>query len=296
MLNNNLIQKISIPTASHLGISVSVLRLDKLHPIVSGNKIFKLNHYIDAAVSESKKELITFGGAFSNHLVATAFAAFEKGINTLGYIRGEKPVTLSPTLKDCIAYGMQIQFVERSLFDELQKKLVVDKKEKAVVVPYGGFGRFGAMGAKEILNFDGNTSYNIIVASCGSGTMGAGLLAAMSKKQKLILVSAVKNNYSIKEELLSLLLPEEYNNKSFEINHDYHFGGFAKKNNILFTFMNQFYQSTSIPTDFVYTGKLMYAFHNMLENGIIPEGSNVLLIHSGGLQGNRSLENKELIF
>lgn len=296
MLENTLIQKINNTTASLQGISVSVMRLDKLHPIVSGNKIFKLKYYIASAIKENKKELITFGGPFSNHLVATAYAAREKGLQTLGYVRGEKPVTLSATLIDCLNYGMTLEFVSRSRFDELQQRLMVEENKKAVVVPYGGFGRLGAMGAKEILNIEGSQTYNIIMASCGSGTMGAGLLAALNQQQQLILVSAVKNNYSIKGELLSLLTPQEYHDKAFEIYHDYHFGGFAKKDNTLLTFMNEFFYSTGIPTDFVYTGKLMYAFNHLLEKGNIPEGSNVLLIHSGGLQGNRSLQNKELIF
>jgi len=296
MLENTLIQKINNTTASLKGISVSVLRLDLLHPIISGNKIFKLKYYIEAAIHEKKNELITFGGPYSNHLVATAYAACEQGLNTLGFVRGEKPVTLSPTLRDCINYGMKLEFVDRTAYDQLQKKLLLENNATSVVVPYGGFGRLGAMGAKEILNFEGNSHFNMIIASCGSGTMGAGLLAAMNQEQQLVLVSAVKNNFSIKEELLSLLTPDEYKDKSFDINHEYHFGGFAKKENTLLTFMNKFYKTTDIPTDFVYTGKLMYAFNDMLEKGRIPADSSVLLIHSGGLQGNRSLKNKELIF
>ncbi len=296
MLENTLIQKINFTNAHIKGISVSVLRLDKLHPIVSGNKIFKLKNYIETAINEKKNELITFGGPYSNHLVATAYAAREKGLNTLGFVRGEKPIALSPTLKDCINYGMKLEFVERTAYDQLQKQLLLENNATSVVVPYGGFGRLGAMGAKEILNFEGYSHFNVIIASCGSGTMGAGLLAAMNQEQQLVLVSAVKNNYSIKEEVLSLLKPEEYENKSFQMNHDYHFGGFAKKDISLITFMNECYKTTGIPTDFVYTGKLMYACYDMLEKKTIPEESNVLIIHSGGLQGNRSLKNNELIF
>ena len=296
MLKNTLIQKISTTTTKLQGISVDVLRLDQLHPVVSGNKIFKLNFYIETALNEKKQKLITFGGAFSNHLVATAFAARESGIKTLGYVRGERPTILSPTLLDCLAYGMELEFVDRSTYDQLQRQITREIEPTAIVVPCGGFGRLGAMGAKGIMDFNGNKSYTIIIASCGSGTMAAGLLASIAKDQKLILISAVKNNYSIQDEILSLLNPDEYSGKSFEINHDYHFGGFAKRNERLLSFMNDFYKTTGIPTDFVYTGKLMYAFIDLLEKRKIPEGSNVLLIHSGGLQGNRSLNNKELIF
>lgn len=296
MLKNTFIQKIKPTSASLQGISVSVLRLDELHPIVSGNKIFKLKYYIDNAIKEKKQNLITFGGAYSNHLVATAFAGREKGIHTIGFVRGEKAATLSPTLKDCIDYGMELIFVDRKEFDDLQKDIIHEKKHSAVVVPYGGYGRIGALGAKEMIDFEGIEAYNLIIASCGSGTMAAGLLAGINQNQKLILISAVKNNFSTQKEILSLLDPTEYINKTFEINHQYHFGGFAKKNDMLLAFMNTYYETTGIPTDFVYTGKLMYAFNDLIEKRNIPEGSNVLLIHSGGLQGNRSLNNKELIF
>jgi 1-aminocyclopropane-1-carboxylate deaminase len=126
--------------------------------------------------------------------------------------------------------------------------------------------------------------------------MGAGLLSALNNNQKLFLFSALKNNFSIEVEIKSLLLQDELLNKSFEINHQYHFGGFAKKDEHLFEFMNTFYMETYIPTDFIYTGKLVYAMNDMLQKQQIQEGSNILLIHSGGLQGNRSLKNKELIF
>lgn len=296
MLKNTLIQKISNSTANLQGSSVSVLRLDLLHPIVSGNKIFKLKNYIELALKEDKKTLITFGGAYSNHLVATAFAAREHGLHAIGYVRGEKPSNLSSTLKDCIEYGMELKFISRSYFDRLQHDLIHQKQQNAVVIPYGGYGRLGALGAKEILNFEEANSYDLIIASCGSGTMAAGLLSAITKSQQLILVSAIKNNFSIKKEILTLLEPQEYEDKTCVINHDYHFGGFAKKNNHLLDYMNDFFIQTGIPTDFVYTGKLMYALNDMLVKGSMPNESNILLIHSGGLQGNRSLKNNELIF
>ncbi|MBP7931372.1 MAG: pyridoxal-phosphate dependent enzyme [Chitinophagaceae bacterium] len=296
MLNNTLIQLVPNKTAEIQGISVSVLRLDLIHPVVSGNKIFKLKHYLASALNEKKQQLITFGGSYSNHLVATAFAAQQNGLMALGYVRGEAPEKLSDTLSDCINYGMELKFVPRLEYDALQQDAIKKENREAIVIPYGGHGRLGAMGAKEILAFETVQNYNTIMASCGSGTMGAGLLAAMNSKQKLFLFSAVKNNFSIEAEIKSLLMKEEYANKSFTINHQYHFGGFAKKDDYLLEFMNVFYRETAIPTDFVYTGKLVYAMNDMIQKQLIPEGSNILLIHSGGLQGNRSLKNKELIF
>ncbi|MEY3059631.1 MAG: hypothetical protein RL000_983 [Bacteroidota bacterium] len=295
MLNNTLIQKIESPQAEIQGISVSILRLDLLHPVVSGNKIFKLKYYIDKAKIERKK-VVTFGGPYSNHLVATAFAAQQAGLEAIGYVRGERPSTFSETLQDCIKYGMDLRFLAREDYDQLQVNLVHEDNHENQVIPYGGYGKPGAMGAKEILQFKEASQFDIIIASCGSGTMGAGLLWSIEPHQKLLLVSAVKNNFSIEAEIKALLNEEEYAEKTLTISHDYHFGGFAKKDNTLLTFMNEFYKKTDIPTDFVYTGKLLYAFNDMLDKKIFQNNSSILLIHSGGLQGNRSLKNNELIF
>jgi 1-aminocyclopropane-1-carboxylate deaminase/D-cysteine desulfhydrase-like pyridoxal-dependent ACC family enzyme len=295
MLINTLIQKINNSNADIQGISVSILRLDLIHPVVSGNKIFKLKYYIDNAVY-SGKQLLTFGGAYSNHLVATAFAAQQAGLKSIGYVRGETPTVLSNTLQDCIAYGMDLRFVSRNEYNKLQEDLMNDDKTNMQVIPYGGFGRLGAMGAKDILDFEEVHQFDIIMASSGSGTMGAGLLSAIQAHQKLILVSAVKNNFTIEAEIKSLLQDEDYAQKSLNIIHEYHFGGFAKKNETLLRYMNEFYKETGIPTDIVYTGKLVYALNDMLTKNCFNKGSSILLIHSGGLQGNRSLKNNELIF
>jgi len=295
MLNNTLIQKIQSPKAKIQGISVSILRLDLIHPVVSGNKMFKLKYYIDTAL-KTRKQLITFGGPYSNHLVATAFAAQQAGLKATGYVRGEASTALSNTLQDCIAFGMDLKFIARADYIQLQKDLDYRAENEKLIIPYGGYGRPGAMGAKEILEFEEASQFNLIIASCGSGTMAAGLLAAIHPDQQLLLVSAVKNNFSIEEEIKSLLTEEEYANKTFTINHEYHFGGFAKKDATLIGYMNAFYKETGIPTDIVYTGKLAYAMNDMIQKGKLPANTSILMIHSGGLQGNKSLKNNELIF
>lgn len=295
MLNNTLIQKIESPQAEIKGISVAILRLDMIHPIISGNKIFKLKYYIEKALHENK-QVITFGGPYSNHLVASAYAAQKAGLKATGYVRGEQPFFLSETLQDCLRYGMELKFIPRDKFNQFQKDIVESNVQEALIIPYGGYGSLGAMGAKEILDFEEVNLYNIIMASCGSGTMGAGLLSAIKTHQELLLVSAVKNNFSIDTEIKMLLNKKDYAEKKLEINHTYHFGGFAKKDKILMDYMNEFYKKTNIPTDIVYTGKLVYALNDLLKKDKFPSGSNILLIHSGGLQGNRSLKNNELIF
>lgn len=295
MLNNTLIQKINNPTADIQGISVSILRLDLIHPVVSGNKLFKLKYYLAKAVDE-KKQIVTFGGPYSNHLVATAYAAKQAGLESVGYVRGAAPKELSPTLSDCLNYGMELKFLSYSDYTQQQVTLSSFQNDESVVVPYGGFGPLGVKGAKEILDLEDASEFDIIVASAGSGTMGAGLALALKDQQQLMLFSAVKNNFSIKTEINSLLTGTADTNNSFEVNHDYHFGGFAKTNNSLFDYMNWLYKDAGIPTDIIYTGKLMFGVNDMLEKRKFNAGSKILVIHSGGLQGNRSLKNNELIF
>ena len=153
----------------------------------------------------------------------------------------------------------------------------------------------GAKGASEILTNHNTAPYNYILASCGTGTMAAGLINSSSPEQHLHFFSALKNNFSIEYEIKNLLIqPAE--KKNYELHFDYHFGGYAKKNTQVFEVMNSFYEKHKIPTDFVYTGKMIAAFYSLLKINFFPENSRILLIHSGGLQGNRSLKNNELIF
>lgn len=296
MSAQKLIQPINDELVQIHGISAAMLRLDLLHPIVSGNKIFKLKHYLAAAKNSEKKGIITFGGAFSNHLVAAAYAAKTNNLESIGYVRGEAPEKLSYGLMDCISYGMQLEFLSRESFDSIDPAQFSVTYPDHAIIPHGGYGRMGMSGAKEIMEIPGVEAFDTVVAACGTGTMGAGLIAGLQPHQHLTLVSVLKHNFSIRDEIMGLLSEDEINNKRYEITFDFHMGGYAKKNEFLFQTMNDFFNTHRIPTDFVYTGKLVKAFYQMLEAGSFEKGSKVLLIHSGGLQGNRSLCNNELIF
>ena len=296
MLKKNIIQSINDEKIQSSGISAAILRLDLLHPIVSGNKMFKLNHYLAAAKYGAKKGILTFGGAFSNHLVAAAYAAKQNNLEAIGFVRGEKPKQHSPGLKDCISYGMQLEFMSRESFDSIDLAQISTAYPEHAIIPHGGYGRMGMLGAKEIMEIPGVEAFDTVVAACGTGTMAAGLIEGLVSHQQLTLVSVLKNNFSVLDEIKQLLFEEEIKNKRFDIRFDFHLGGYAKKNELLFKAMNDFFSIHHVPTDFVYTGKLVNAFYHMLEAGSFERGSKVLLIHSGGLQGNRSLCNNELIF
>jgi 1-aminocyclopropane-1-carboxylate deaminase len=276
--------------------SADVLRLDLVHPVISGNKWFKLKEYLRDAKDKGKKAILTFGGPFSNHIVATAAVAQEAGLGSIGLIRGETPAVLSPTLLDARENGMHLQFIERALY---RLKTIPPEAyelfspEEIYVVNEGGYGVPGAKGAATILDAIDASSYTHILAAVGTGTMLAGLTLGSLRGQMVIGIPVLKAP-SLQQEI-EALLPEE-KRKNFLLMHDFHFGGYAKFRKPLIDFMNEWYGRTSIPCDFVYTGKLFFALNHLFEINWWPPESKVLVIHSGGLQGNRSLPKGTLIF
>lgn len=280
-----------------LPVTVDVLRLDLLHPVVSGNKWFKLKEYIAVAKGEGKTALLTFGGAYSNHLLATAAAAQLHGLKSIGIVRGEEPGRLSPTLLAAKAYGMRLHFVSREAYRSkaIPPQVYEDHvAEKIYPVNEGGYGALGAKGAMDILLCNNTLAYTHIVTAVGTGTTLAGLTAAALPHQKVVGIPVLKNAASLQPEIEALLPSEKYN--GFRLIPDYHFGGYAKQNEALLRFMNDFYNKTKMPTDFVYTGKTFYAALDLIAKNYFPAGSKILLMHTGGLQGNRSLKKEALIF
>lgn len=276
-------------------IEAAVLRLDLLHPVISGNKWFKLKEYLKEAGDLTKKSILTFGGAFSNHIVATAAAAKQFGFNSVGLIRGEKPEKFSDTLNDALSFGMKLFFISR---EEYKKKIIPNEvfeqydAGSIYIINEGGYGLKGAEGAGAILKPVDASGFTHIVSAVGTGTTLAGLLNAATPSQKITGFSVMKNNFSLQKEIEDLLIEK----KEFHLIHDYHFGGYAKYNLQLIAFMNEWYRTTGIPSDFVYTGKLFFAVNDLVQKNYFPLHSKILIIHSGGLQGNRSLPKGTLIF
>ena len=288
---NITVDTISLPVFKEKNIEVSVLRLDKIHPVISGNKWFKLRFYIEEAKQLKKKTIITFGGAYSNHIVATAAACKINSLKSIGIIRGEEPTELSPTLLQAKEFEMHLFFISREEYKEkkISRELTNDE---TYVINEGGFGEKGVQGAATILDYCEKKNFTHYCCAMGTGTMLAGLAKASLSNQSVIGISVMKNNFELEEKLSTLLSGEN----NFQILHDYHFGGYAKYKPELITFMNWFYNQTGIPSDFVYTGKLFFAISGLVEKKFFPPHSKLLLIHSGGLQGNTSLGKGTLIF
>ncbi len=279
---------------SEKGIEVNVLRLDKLHPVINGNKWFKLKPYLQDAIENGFDTVASFGGAWSNHIIALAHAGKELQLKTVGFIRGEEPANWSYTLLAAKEAGMQLIFLSRKEFDDEKSIREIFRANHWYWISEGGYGMKGAEGAATIL--DGiKRDHTHIVCAVGTGTMMAGLIKAAAEHQIIIGMNVLKGNDSIAEEVNALLNVEE-RKKQFSFINENHFGGYAKHPPELITFMQDLKKQHDLPTDIVYTSKMMYGLLELIKKDFFAAGSKVLAIHSGGLQGNLSLPTGVLSF
>lgn len=278
-------------------VQLLVARLDKIHPEVSGNKLFKLHYFAEECLRSSHKTMLTFGGAYSNHLAATAFLCREKGIRAIGVVRGEEPAGLSHTLHHCRDLGMELHFISREDYRQIQEAGFLQQLKNThgdcTIVPEGGFSSQGAKGASIIMDLIQERSPTHICTAVGTATTLAGLMMKKNDAQEIIAVPVIKNMTDIEERIRLLtgrtgLYPTVFA--------DHHFGGYAKYTETLTRFMNDFYTQYQIPLDFVYTAKMMHAITAGLKQGYFKKGSRIICLHTGGLQGNASLPAGTLIF
>ena len=284
----------AVPSFCLKGIQLAVLRLDELHPIVSGNKWFKLKYYLQQAQEENADTIASFGGPYSNHLVALAFAAKKYNLQSVGYVRSNEDEPITPTLQEAKQYGMHLKFLGRNNFQSLKTELFENNvTSNTYFVDEGGYGTLGAKGAATILSNEKNNSYSHIICAVGTGTMMAGLINAAKPHQHVIGIPVLKNEATIRNEITQLMTNKE---TPFTLLHDFHLGGYAKTNQAQFDFMNLLWATEKIPTDMVYTSKLFMAVKSLLANNYFSPTAKILMIHSGGLQGNRSLPAGTLLF
>jgi len=280
-------------------VTVSVLRLDKIHPLVSGNKLFKLHYFLEEALLTGHRAVLTFGGAYSNHLSATAYACKTLHVKCIGMVRGERPKKLSPTLLQCLDDGMQLHFISRSDYKQQETPGFHQKLQDAfgdcIIIPEGGYHPAGVKGASLIYDLLKDEKYTHISLACGTATTLAGILTRVEPEQYVTGISVLKGIADIPERIINLTR-EHQPFKNLEIVNDYHFGGYAKKTGDLIEFMNQCWLRYRLPLDFVYTAKMMYAITDRIKNDVYKKGSNIICIHTGGLQGNKSLPLNSLLF
>lgn len=278
MLNYNPI----LQTIQYKGIDVTILRLDLIHPEISGNKWFKLKYNLQQAKAENKDTILTFGGAYSNHIAATAFASKLAGMKSIGIIRGEDITEDNQTLALAKKKGMNIIPISR---EEYKRKRADDylnelatKYPTSYCVPEGGDNELGEKGCEEILTKETNR-FKTLFCACGTQTTFNGIANSLDTKQKLVGINVLKFDATT-------------NKKNAVILNKYHFGGYAKHTEALLNFKSWFECTYDIPLDYIYTAKLFYAVFDLIDKKEIQELDQILIIHSGGLQGNSGYEKR----
>lgn len=273
--------------------SVDMLRLDLIHPIVSGNKWYKLKHNLEQIREQGYDSLLTFGGAYSNHLVATAAAAYTYGVRAIGVVRGTYSADeLTPTLVQCKSFGMELIFITRedyALKENPEWLLGLSEQfHHPYIIPEGGSNDWGRIGSEDIASLI-PSDYTYVCTSIGSGTTFVGVRNALMPSQYVLGFVPMKNGTYLKDEIGSHL--KEYQNKNWQLFDNWHFGGFGKWKDELIEFMNNFYSVNDIPLDIVYTSKMMYGVRDLMQSEYFSKDARILCIHSGGLQGNVSVQD-----
>lgn len=290
------IQELTNPLLSEKQVKAHVLRLDLIHPTIGGNKYFKLKYNLEQAKAEGKKTVLSFGGAYSNHIAALAAAGQEFGFKTIGVIRGDELSDESnPTLHLAKQNGMEFHFVDRETY---RKKDDVDFIENLkqkfgdfFLVPEGGSNSLAVKGCLEIKNYI-PIDFDTIMCACGTGGTIAGITLSLNESQKAIAIPVLKGAEFLEKEIKKLqsdycLLEASVNKiKVPEIIYDYHFGGYAKTSPDLSAFIKNFESDYNIPLDKIYTAKLMFAFIDLLKTDFFKPNSSIILVHTGGIQGN----------
>lgn len=266
-----------------------------VHPELTGNKFFKLRYNLAEAQEKGMRQILTFGGAFSNHIYATAAAGSLYNFDTIGVIRGEVVRPLNPTLQASADFGMSFYPLDRSTYRKKEQSEILDKLAilfgPSYIIPEGGTNALAIKGCRDILTPPCLEATHIAVGVGTGGTL-AGIVSSAAQHQEVLGFSALKGEF-MKTEIEQLLKAHKIRPKgNVTMVTNYHFGGYAKHTQELINFMRDFYRQTGIPLDPVYTGKMMYGVFDMLHNDYFPRHSKILIVHSGGLQGIKGFEAK----
>jgi 1-aminocyclopropane-1-carboxylate deaminase/D-cysteine desulfhydrase-like pyridoxal-dependent ACC family enzyme len=283
------VQDVNDPELKDSGIRLLIKRDDLIHEHISGNKWRKLKYNLRAAAEQNHHTLLTFGGAYSNHIAATAFAAQKAGFSSIGVIRGDDDPT-NPTLKYARACGMRLHFVSREDYRRKTEDDFIDELEQRFgqffMIPEGGANGLGVQGCAEILP-ETEEGFDVVCCAAGTGTTLAGLALTLRQDQKLLGFPALKGGEFLTGEVERLVHESnlKHGTLNLELITDYHFGGYAKVKPELLAFISGFQERTGIPLDPIYTGKMMYGIYDLIGKGHFAEGTTILSVHTGGLQG-----------
>lgn len=270
-------------------VTILIKRIDLNHRYISGNKLYKLKYNITEAKKKGYKKILTFGGAYSNHIVATACLGKKEGFNTIGIIRGEKNLPLNPSLQYAYNNEMNLKYINRRDYRLKDTDSFINKLKcefgNFYLIPEGGTNFLGVKGASEILSKDNN--YNYVCCPVGTGGTIAGIINSSNINQIILGFSALKNTIDVKRNIK--LYTKKQNWKLFS---RYSCGGYAKISKKLIKFINEFNINYGVPLDVIYTGKMMMGLFDMVERDFFKPKSKILVIHTGGLQGNKGMNQR----
>lgn len=276
------LQKVDDPLLDPYGVQLYLKREDLIHPHISGNKWRKLKYNLIQAAADEYDTLLTFGGAYSNHILATAHAGQLLGFRTVGIIRGEEYSPLNPVLAEAQKAGMELHYMPRWRYRQKECAEVTEELAslfgRFYLLPEGGTNQLAVQGCREIAQ-EIDIPYDLICCACGTGGTLAGVISGLCGQQAALGIAVLKGESFLQEEISALVVPDS--SVQWAVSCDYHFGGYARKNSELLQFIDQFYATQNIQLDPVYTGKLMFGIYDMIQRGLIPSGQTVVALHTG---------------
>lgn len=282
-------EEISYSLLKEKEIQLFIKRIDQNDEFVSGNKFYKLKYNLLEAEKQNKNTILTFGGAYSNHISATAAAAQQKGCKSIGIIRGEETLPLNHTLSFAKKNGMELHYISREEYRQKHTEFFLKTLQKKFgnfyLIPEGGTNKYAIKGTSEILSEKDTQDY--ICTPIGTGGTISGIINASSENQKVLGFPAIKGSEDLYKDIRSWS-----NKQNWQLITDYHFGGYAKISEELIQFITDFYHTQNIPLDAIYTGKMMLGIMDLIKTDFFPKGSSILAIHTGGLQGNKGVNER----
>ncbi len=274
-------------------VELFILREDEIHPSISGNKFRKLKYNLEAFSKGNHNAILTFGGAYSNHISATAAAGKEFGFQTIGIIRGEElaeKTTQNPTLTFAQNCGMKLKFISREQYRNKSNPEFLNELKsefgEIYILPEGGTNPLAIKGCEEFLN-EKTQEFDYICCAVGTGGTISGIINSAENHQKILGFPALKNSDFLNDEIKKITKRSD-----FELIQNFHFGGYAKTTSELLDFLNEFKSQFDVTLDAVYTGKMMFGIQQLILNGFFPPHSKVLAVHTGGIQGNEGMNQK----
>lgn len=284
---HSVIHNINDPLLIQKRITLSVLREDLVHPLTGGNKYRKLKYNLIQAKEDGYDTLLTFGGAYSNHLVATASAGKQNGFKSIGLVRGEETLPLNRSLQVALDDDMQLHYISREQYRAYRNFESDDQFKKqfgdCYILPEGGSNLLAVKGCSEIMQ-DVNINADVICVAVGTGATLAGIISSLEPNHKAVGFCVLKNEQQIKKDIKNWLTQTGITNTNWQLIADYHFGGYAKTNDELLDFTRYFTLKYNIPIEPVYTGKMFYGIFDLIKKDFFENGAKILAVHTGGLQ------------